>query len=114
MPSGADKGFSYGPYIAVALVVGLVAFVVFGFYRSFNNVSTQDEKRIERQTAEQAAALESLRTGDRERMQKVANITANVNSDIRKFNEQKQKALQPALDKMQKENERMRSLPPSH
>jgi len=65
LPSDVVKGGSYFPYIVVAIITGVIAAVSFGFYSSLNKVTADDEKRIERQTKEQADSLESRRTIDR-------------------------------------------------
>lgn len=107
LPSGADKGSSYFPYVLVAVVTGVAALVIFGFYRSFNYVSATDDRRIERQQEVVSEALESQRQAAQEQMPTIKPLMlSNANFvDIRKI---EQKAIQPALDKMQKENDRMR------
>lgn len=125
LPSGADKSFSYFPYVLVAAVACVAALVTFGFYRSFSNVSTVDEKRVEQQHKAQMEAMKAL-SADEPKMPeiKLKMPDANKFANGRNLDQEAQKALQPTLDKMQKENQRMqetaakaeeyriRSLPP--
>jgi hypothetical protein len=109
LPSGADSGPSYFPYVLVAIIVGVAGLVTFGFYRSFSNVSTVDLKRSEEMHKEQLEKFEAQRAEEPKAPElKFKMPDANKFADVRKLDQDAQKALQPTLDKMQKENDRMR------
>ena len=102
------KGFSFFPFVVIALIVGVGAYMLWGLQRSYNKVEADDANRAATQSQQQGLESRSRVDGERERSSKLANVDVRPapTFDASKLNlpPGQQSAPQPAPSSPPKEN----------